>query len=185
MGLSAELRPERTAPLTNAGVPSESLPTVYVAMCADILHPGHINILRVARRLGEITIGLLTDDAMATYKQLPIMCYELRYQIVTELKGVHRVIPQTTLDYTPNLRALRPAYVVHGDDWKVGIQASTRAKVIETLNEWGGVLIEPPYTEGVSSSRLICKARERRCGNEPGSFLTAGVADDSLLHSAS
>ena len=117
--------------------------TVYVAMSADIIHPGHLNIIREACKLGEVTVGVLTDRAIASYKRLPYMSYEQRSQVVANLKGVARVIPQTTLDYIPNLMELKPDYVVHGTDWRTGVQAKTRQRVIDTLATWGGKLVEP------------------------------------------
>ncbi|MDC7234670.1 MAG: phosphoenolpyruvate mutase [Spirochaetales bacterium] len=128
--------------------------TIYVAMSADLIHPGHLNILKVAAKYGEVTVGVLTDKAIASYKRLPFMAYEQRKTIVENLKGVERVIPQDTLDYVPNLLKLRPDYVVHGDDWKEGVQKKTRQRVIDTLKEWGGELIEPTYTPGISSTKL-------------------------------
>lgn len=127
---------------------------VYVAMSADLLHHGHLNILSEARKLGEVTIGLLTDKAIASFKRLPFLSYEQRKKIMENIKGVKQVIPQETLDYVPNLRKLKPDYVVHGDDWKEGIQKETRQRVIESLKEWGGKLVEIPYTEGISSTQL-------------------------------
>ncbi len=128
--------------------------TVYVAMSADLIHPGHLNVIRKAREFGDVTVGVLTDEAITSYKRLPYMEYEQRAEIVENLKGVARVVPQKTLDYVPNLRALRPDYVVHGDDWKTGVQRVVRQRVIDTLGEWGGELIEPVYTEGISSTQL-------------------------------
>ena len=133
---------------------------VYVGMSADLLHHGHLNILRVARELGEVTVGVLTDRAIASYKRLPFLGFDERRAIVENIKGVVRVVPQETLDYRPNLRALRPDYVVHGDDWKTGPQRETRERVIEVLKEWGGELVEPEYTAGVSSTKLIQGLRE-------------------------
>ena len=127
---------------------------VYVGMSADLIHPGHINIIKEATKLGEVTIGLLTDKAIASYKRLPFLTYEQRKTIIEQIKGVQNVVPQFTLDYSANLREIKPDYVVHGDDWCSGVQAGTRQKVIETLNEWGGKLIEVPYTQGISSSQL-------------------------------
>ncbi|MFT7620063.1 MAG: phosphoenolpyruvate mutase [Planctomycetota bacterium] len=135
------------------------MPRVYLAMSADLVHPGHINIIRIARELGEVTVGLLTDEAIAKYKRLPFMTYDERYDVVAELKGVEHVIPQDTLDYVPNLKKLRPDIVVHGDDWRQGVQANTRERVIECLNEWGGKLVEPGYTPGISSTHLNEAAR--------------------------
>jgi len=134
--------------------------TVYIGMSADLIHPGHLNILKTGRELGDVTIGLLTDAAIASYKRLPHMNFDQRKAVVENLKGVTDVIPQETLDYAPNLRQLKPDYVVHGDDWKEGVQQETRQRVIDTLAEWGGELIEPSYTPGISSSMLIKAVRE-------------------------
>jgi cytidyltransferase-like protein len=140
-------------------------PLIYVGMSADLIHPGHLNVIKVARSYGDVVIGLLTDRAMAGYKRLPCLDFENRRVIIESIKGVSRVIPQETLDYTANLRALKPRYVVHGDDWKVGVQAGTRLRVIEVLAEWGGELIEPEYTDGISSTML--NQRQREIGTTP------------------
>jgi phosphoenolpyruvate phosphomutase len=134
--------------------------SVYVGMSADLVHPGHLNVIDAARERGEVTIGLLTDAAIASYKRLPYMSYEQRKVVVENIRGVSRVVPQETLDYEPNLRRYRPDYVVHGDDWKTGIQAKVRQRVIDVLAEWGGELIEVPYTEGISSTALNQSLRE-------------------------
>ncbi|MGI9262333.1 MAG: adenylyltransferase/cytidyltransferase family protein, partial [Woeseiaceae bacterium] len=102
-------------------------------MSADLVHPGHLNVIQVARELGEVTLGLLTDEAIATYKRLPFMSFEQRKIVAENIKGVKRVIPQETLDYGPNLRKIQPHYVGHGDDWKVGAQREIRQAVIDTL----------------------------------------------------
>ena len=94
--------------------------TVYVGMSADIIHPGHLNVIDVARKLGDVTIGLLTDPAIASYKRLPFMSFEQRKIVAENIKGVSRVVAQESLDYVPNLRKYRPDYVVHGNDWQVG-----------------------------------------------------------------
>ena len=127
---------------------------VYVGMSADLVHPGHLNILKEAAKHGEVMVGLLTDAAIASYKRIPYMEFEQRKIVIENIKGVSEVVPQETLDYVPNLRKYKPDYVVHGDDWKEGVQRQTRAKVIEALAEWGGELIEIPYTQGISSTQL-------------------------------
>ena len=96
---------------------------VYVAMSADILHIGHLNIIKEASKYGDVTVGVLTDKAIASYKRLPFLPYETRSKTVESIKGVQAVISQDTLDYTQNLLKLKPDYVVHGDDWKTGIQS--------------------------------------------------------------
>lgn len=133
---------------------------VYVAMSADIIHPGHLNIIKEAAKLGDVTVGVLTDAAIASYKRLPYMNYEQRAAVVRALKGVTEVIPQEQLDYIPNLLKLKPDYVVHGTDWREGVQAKTRQRVIDTLATWGGELVEPEYTEGISSTQLNKAIRE-------------------------
>lgn len=133
---------------------------VYVGMSADIIHPGHLNILHEAQKYGRVIVGVLTDEAIASYKRLPYLNYEQRSMVVMDLKGVSEVIPQTTLDYRPNLEKIRPNYVVHGDDWKEGIQAKTRQQIIDKLAEWGGRVIDVPYTKGISSSMLNERLKE-------------------------
>jgi phosphoenolpyruvate phosphomutase len=128
--------------------------TVYVGMSADLVHPGHLNIIKKAATLGEVTIGLLTDQAIASYKRVPYMTFEQRLQVIENIKGVTRVVPQTTLDYVPNLQELKPNYVVHGDDWQQGVQKGVRQSVIDCLAQWQGELVEVPYTQGISSTAL-------------------------------
>lgn len=129
-------------------------------MSADLIHPGHLNILNQAAKYGEVVVGLLTDEAIASYKRLPYMTYEERYAVISALKQVSKVIPQTTLDYVPNLEKIKPNYVVHGDDWKEGVQKATRQRVIDCLKQWGGEVIDVPYTKGISSSRLNAALKE-------------------------
>lgn len=133
---------------------------VYVGMVGDMLHAGHINVLARARTLGRVVVGVLTDDAVIGYKRTPFMKFADRVRVVENLAGVDRVVPQRTHSYAENLKELRPRYVVHGDDWRYGDQvAAVRREVIEVLQEWGGELIEVPYTPGVSST-LIHQAFE-------------------------
>lgn len=131
---------------------------VYIGMSADLLHPGHLNIIAQARKYagdgGEVVVGLLTDKAIASYKRLPYMTYDQRKIVVESVKGVSRVIPQETLDYVPNLLEEKPDYVLHGDDWKTGVQAQTRQRIVEVMEKWGGKVIDIPYTQGISSTQL-------------------------------
>ncbi|MEO6695298.1 MAG: phosphoenolpyruvate mutase [Ignavibacteria bacterium] len=133
---------------------------VYVGMSADLIHPGHLNIIKEASKLGEVTVGLLTDKAIAGYKRLPYLTFDQRKIIIENIKGVEKVIAQETLDYVPNLIMLKPDYVVHGDDWKKGIQSNTRQRVIDTLKEWNGELVEIEYTKGISSTQINKSLKE-------------------------
>ena len=127
---------------------------VYVGLSVDIIHEGHINILKIASKYGDVIVGLLTDDAIASYKNIPYLNYNRRKIIVQNIKYVKKVIPQNTLSYIPNLNSIKPDFVVHGDDWKKGVQKQTRQDVIKTLNSWSGKLIEPRYTKNISSTLI-------------------------------
>ena len=139
--------------------------TVYVAMSIDLVHPGHLNIINEASKYGTVIVGLLTDQAIAAYKRVPIMEYKDRFKVVSAIKKVSKVIKQSTHDYSPNLKKLKPNYVIHGDDWKYGVQKNVRAKVIKELKKWNGKLIEVPYTKGISSTKLI--EAEKSIGTTP------------------
>lgn len=127
---------------------------VYVGMAGDPIHHGHINVLNKASQLGLVIIGLLTDEAIASYKRIPIMTWEQRKLVIQSLRQVSKVVPQKTLDYVENLREYKPDFVMHTSNWKKGVQAETRGRVIEVLKEWDGELIEIPYTEGISSTKI-------------------------------
>ena len=133
---------------------------VYVGLAADIIHDGHINILKTANNFGDVTVGLLTDEAIASYKNIPYLDFNRRKIVIKNLKYVKKVIPQDTLDYVKNLNLIKPNFVVHGDDWKNGIQKNTRDRVIKTLKKWSGKLIEPRYTKNISSTIIKSKILE-------------------------
>ncbi|HOE82813.1 MAG TPA: phosphoenolpyruvate mutase [Myxococcota bacterium] len=133
--------------------------TVYLGMTADIIHPGIINILTEATKLGEVIVGLLTDSAIAAHKRLPYLTYEQRKQVVESLKGVSRVVPQEDWSYVPNLRALKPDYIIHGDDWKTGSYSKIREDVFACMAEIGGQVVEIPYTKGIDSTALTDNMR--------------------------
>ena len=126
----------------------------YVSLAVDILHSGHLNIINRAKKYGKVVIGLLSDKAVAEYKNIPALGYEERYKIVKNLKNVHKIIKQDTWDYSKVLNSLKPDYFVHGDDWKKGIQKKTRQNVIRLLKKNKGRLLEIPYTKNISSSSI-------------------------------
>lgn len=128
--------------------------TVYLGMTGDIIHPGIINILNEAESLGEVTIGLLTDSAIALHKRLPFLSYDQRKQVVENLKGVTRIVPQDDWNYVPNLRKYTPDIIIHGDDWKTGSLSKIREEVFAVMKELGGEVVEVPYTKGIDSSAL-------------------------------
>ena len=134
--------------------------SVYIGLSADGIHHGHMNLLEHARKFGEITIGLLTDEAIATFKRLPYLNYEQRKKILLNFKGVKRIVPQTVHDYSKNIKKYKPDFMIHGDDWKSGYMKEFRKNCIKELKSYGGKLIEIPYTKGVSSAAYISKLNE-------------------------
>jgi phosphoenolpyruvate phosphomutase / 2-hydroxyethylphosphonate cytidylyltransferase len=133
--------------------------TVYIGMTADILHHGHINVIENGRKYGDVIIGLLTDRAVSKFKRLPYLEFEHRKRILENISGVIKVIPQDDWDYSPNLKLLRPDFMIHGDDWQDGPQQEYRRRALEAMSQWGGKIIEVPYTKGVSSARLDVQIR--------------------------
>ncbi len=127
---------------------------VYLGLTADIIHPGIINIINEGAKHGQLIIGLLTDSAIVSHKRLPYLTYEQRKQVVENIKGVSEVVPQEDWSYIPNLKKLKPDFIIHGDDWKSGSLSKIRDEVIEVMKEWGGEVIEVPYTKGINSSAL-------------------------------
>lgn len=127
---------------------------VYICFSTDIIHNGHLSILKKAAALGEVTVGILTDEVVASYKHYPLIPLDERIVMFESLKYVSRVVVQESLDYTDILNQLKPDIVVHGDDWLVGYQANIRAKVIEALKAWNGQLVEFPYTHTPTEETL-------------------------------
>ncbi|MCR5623118.1 MAG: phosphoenolpyruvate mutase [Treponema sp.] len=138
---------------------------VYVGITGDVIHPGIINIIRKGAEFGELTVGLLTDAAVITHKRLPYLTYEQRKEVLENIKGVAAVVPQEDWSYVPNLRKYKPDYMIHGDDWKTNYLSKIRMEVFEAMEEWGGKVIEIPYTQGINSSALA--ANERTIGTTP------------------
>ena len=132
----------------------KNIKNVYVGLSADILHEGHINILKIASQYGNVIVGLLTDEAIASYKNIPYLDFNKRKIVVENIKYVSKVIPQNSLDYVDNLKLIKPNFVVHGDDWKTGVQKKTRDRVVKVLKKWSGKLIEPKYTKNISSTAI-------------------------------
>lgn len=121
--------------------------TVYMCFSTDYIHSAHIAIINKAKRLGRLIIGVLSDEAVASYKRYPMIPFEERKSLIENISGVERVVEQRSLSYADNIRMLKPDYVVHGNDWVEGFQQPIRKEVIEVLNEYGGRLVEYPYSD--------------------------------------
>ena len=131
-----------------------------MGMTADLIHHGHINLIKRARKLGDLIIGVLSDNAIQSYKRKPVYNYKQRKLIVENIKGVKKVVTQKTLDYIPILEKINPDIVVHGDDWRKGVQKETREKVIEFLKKKNGKLKEYPRTRNISTTMTIRKLKK-------------------------
>ena len=125
-------------------------------MCfsTDILHSGHIAIIRRAAELGELTVGVLTDEVIATYKRYPLIPLSERIQLFESLSGVKRVVVQHALSYRDAITQLKPDILVHGDDWRAGVQSGVRAEALALLQSYGGQLVEFPYTHSATEQAL-------------------------------
>lgn len=119
--------------------------TVYMCFSTDMVHSGHIAIIKKAKRLGKLIVGVLSDEAVCSYKRFPLLPYAERKALFENIAGVYRVVCQDTLSYKDNLYRYRPTYVVHGDDWTEGFQRPVRDEVVSILESYGGTLVEFPY----------------------------------------
>jgi|TARA_B110000211_G_C14082599_1_gene555282 phosphoenolpyruvate phosphomutase / 2-hydroxyethylphosphonate cytidylyltransferase len=127
---------------------------VYVSLIADLLHAGHVKILKEAAKHGEVTVGLLTSSAITELDDIAYLKYEQRLGVLENLKMVSSVIPQETASYHNNLMKIKPDFVVHGDDWVSGAHSDYRREVIDTLSKWGGQLIEVGYSSEISDQNI-------------------------------
>lgn len=143
----------------SAAVQTLSQRTVYLCFSTDILHSAHIALLRRARHLGRVIVGVMTDEAVAAYKRFPLIPYAERKAVFESLGGVWRVVPQRTLSYKENLELYRPDFVVHGDDWQTGFQRPVRDEAVAILESYGGQLVEYPYARDSRYEALEKRAR--------------------------
>ncbi len=140
---------------------NERKKTVYLCMSTDVLHGGHIEIIRKAAELGDLTVGVLTNEVVATYKRYPMLSCEERMKIVSGIKGVCRVVKQDEISYQKPLKEFQPDYIVHGDDWRTGFQAPVREECIRLLKAYGGELVEFPYSQNSEYEALEAAVRAR------------------------
>lgn len=127
---------------------------VYVSLIGDLIHAGHIRVLKEAAKYGEVTVGLWTAKAAGEINDVPYLDYDARYEVLASLAVVKEVVPQKSASYKDNLEKLKPDFVVHGDDWKTNSQKKYRQEVIELLAQWGGRLIEVPYSDEISEAKI-------------------------------
>ena len=133
--------------------------TVYMCFSSDIIHGGHIAIIKKAQRLGRLIIGVLSDEAVASYKRMPLVPATERKVMMSNIAGVYKVVDQNTLSYKENLELLRPDIVVHGDDWVNGFQKPIRDEVTDILASYGGKLVEYPYSSDQKYKDIDARTR--------------------------
>ena len=133
--------------------------TVYMCFSTDMIHSGHIEIIRKAEKLGNLIIGVMSDEAVASYKRFPLLPYEERKTMFENITGVTKVVEQKTLSYKDVLEKYRPDIVVHGDDWKEGFQKPLRNEVCTILASYGGQLVEFPYSKNEKYEEIERRAR--------------------------
>lgn len=133
--------------------------TVYMCFSTDMIHSGHIAIIRKAEKLGKLIIGVLSDEAVISYKRFPLMPFEERKTMFENIAGIYMVVEQKSLSYKENLEKFHPTYVVHGDDWQIGFQKPIREEVCSVLASYGGQLVEYPYSKQEKYEELDKRAR--------------------------
>lgn len=133
--------------------------TVYMCFASDIIHGGHIAIIKKAQKLGRLMIGVLSDEAVASYKRMPLVPASERKLMFENIAGVYRVVDQRTLSYKENLEAYKPSIVVHGDDWVTGFQRPIRDEVTAILAAYGGKLVEYPYSSDQKYAEIDARTR--------------------------
>lgn len=139
----------------------DEMKKIYACFCTDVIHEGHLNIIRQASKYGTVIAGVLGDQAMIRYNRFPTVSIEERKKMLENIPEVSRVVEQQDVVYDNIIKELRPDYVIHGDNWREGPMAMIRENVMACLEKWGGELIEVPYTysESVSNMEAIMKER--------------------------
>lgn len=142
----------------NAEHPSMEIKRVYVNVCADLMHAGHVEFFKKSRELGNyLIVGVHTDADIASYKRVPILTLDERVTVVKACRYVDEVIEGAPLFVTePWLKEHKIDVVAHGDDFNP-----------ETIHYWYGEAIDMgifktvPYTKGISTTDIINRIKER------------------------
>lgn len=134
---------------------------VYTCFCTDIIHEGHLNIINEARKYGEVTVGILSDNAMVRYNRFPSISLENRIDLVKNLDGVSDVVVQNKIMYDEVFEKLNPDYIIHGDNWGAPSMQAIRNNILMLIEKYGGELIEVPYTSNDMLSKLDKQMREK------------------------
>lgn len=134
---------------------------VYTCFCTDVIHEGHLNILREANKYGEVTVGILSDAAMIKFNRFPTVTIDERTKIVENTGLVSKVIIQNEIMYDQVIAECKPDYVIHGDNWCKGPERAIRQNVLDNLAKYGGQLIEVGYTYNENVKKIDDNIREK------------------------
>lgn len=134
---------------------------VYTCFCTDNIHEGHIKIIEEAKRLGDVTIGVLCDSEMIRYNRFPLLTTDERVEMVKTIPGIKNVIVQNSLLYDEVITKLHPDYVIHGDNWSTGPLQIIRDNLVKLLKSYGGELVEIPYTRNENVQKIDRQMREK------------------------
>lgn len=135
--------------------------TVYSCFTTDVIHEGHLNIINEAKKYGEVIIGILSDEAMIKYNQFPTISFEKRKELIASLPGISRVVTQQDVMYDEIIKTYRPDYIIHGDNWKHGPLKAIRDNVAKLLAQYGGQIIDVPYTYNENVKHIDDKIKEK------------------------
>ncbi len=135
--------------------------TIYTCFCTDVIHAGHLNIIQEAQKYGEVIAGVLTDEAMIRFNRFPTISFEERMALLRNLEGVSRIVVQNSPLYDEIIRELHPEYVIHGDNWISGPTRAIRDNVAALLAEYGGQVVDVPYTYNEEVRRIDRRMKER------------------------
>lgn len=135
--------------------------TVYTCFCTDVIHEGHLNIVRRAQEYGDVVVGVLSDAACVRFNRFPTVTYEERVEMARAIEGVSQVVCQDDVLYDKVIAALRPDYVIHGDNWLQGHMRFLRDNVERCLATYGGQIIDAPYTYSEEVKRIDDRMREK------------------------
>lgn len=134
---------------------------VYIMMSTDVIHEGHLNLLKRAKELGKVIVGVLSDEAAVQFDRFPTISFKERVNLIKNIDLVDEIVTQQEVSYEIILKEIKPDYVIHGDNWKEGPLANVRQNVIDTLKEWNGELVEVPYTRNEQVRRIDQMAKEK------------------------
>lgn len=135
--------------------------TVYACFTTDVIHEGHRNIIHEAQKYGKVILGVLSDSAMVQFNRFPTISFEERRKLLSELPGISEVIVQNEVEYDAVIQKLKPDYIIHGDNWLTGPLQPIRERAQKQLAEYGGAIIDVPYTYNESVKRIDDRLKEK------------------------